>query len=144
MFKLVQLRCVTFLLIQLFSFSIYAQQKQLNGKIYEESKSKPFGQVSILFVNNSNLILNAYKSESDGTFNINVPTNAVKVVFSTVGFVKQEIHLATIIQPLDIIMKAEDLQIEEVEVVAKIKPDADLGFVNINKRELSSSIASID
>lgn len=144
MFKLVQLRGVTFLLIQLFSFSIYAQQKQLNGKIYEESKSKPFGQVSILFVNNSNLILNAYKSESDGTFNINVPTNAVKVVFSTVGFVKQEINLATIIQPLDIIMKAEDLQIEEVEVVAKIKPDADLGFVNINKRELSSSIASID
>lgn len=144
MYKHINLKSIICLLVQLLSFSAFAQQKQLTGKVYEQALSNPFAQVSILFVSSSDLILTAYKSEKDGSFQVNIPANATKVVFSTVGYVKQEFHLATVLGRLNVVMKIDDKQIEEVEIVAKVKPDADLGFVNINKRELSSSIASID
>lgn len=144
MYKHINLKSIICLLVQLLSFSAFAQQKQLTGKVYEQALSNPFAQVSILFVSSSDLILTAYKSEKDGSFQVNIPVNATKVVFSTVGYLKQEFHLATVLGRLNVVMKIDDKQIEEVEIVAKVKPDADLGFVNINKRELSSSIASID
>ncbi|MBL1408859.1 SusC/RagA family TonB-linked outer membrane protein [Sphingobacterium faecale] len=144
MYKHINLKSIICLLVQLACLSAFAQEKQLTGKVYEQTRSNPFAQVSILFVSSSDLILTAYKSEKDGSFQVVVPANATKVVFSTVGYVKQEFHLATVLGRLDVVMKPDDRQIEEVEIVAKIKPDADLGFVNINKRELSSSIASVD
>lgn len=144
MYKHINLKSIICLLVQLACLSAFAQEKQLTGKVYEQTRSNPFAQVSILFVSSSDLILTAYKSEKDGSFQVAVPANATKVVFSTVGYVKQEFHLATVLGRLDVVMKPDDRQIEEVEIVAKIKPDADLGFVNINKRELSSSIASVD
>ncbi|SKC06769.1 TonB-linked outer membrane protein, SusC/RagA family [Sphingobacterium nematocida] len=144
MYKHINLKSIICLLVQLFILSAFAQQKQLTGKVYEQALSNPFAQVSILFVSSSDLILTAYKSEKDGSFQVNIPVNATKVVFSTVGYLKQEFHLATVSGRLNVVMKIDDKQIEEVEIVANAKPDADLGFVNINKRELSSSIASID
>lgn len=144
MYKHINLKSIICLLVQLLSLSAFAQQKQLTGKVYDQALSMPFAQVSILFVSSSDLILTAYKSEKDGSFQINIPANATKVVFSTVGYIKQEFHLATLSGRLNVVMKIDDKQIEEVEIVAKVKPDADLGFVNINKRELSSSIASVD
>ncbi|WP_231389928.1 SusC/RagA family TonB-linked outer membrane protein [Sphingobacterium pedocola] len=138
------MKSIICVLLNLCCFSLFAQQKQIVGKVYDQSLANPFGQVSILLVSGSDLILTAYKSESDGSFKAQVPSNAVKIIFSTVGYSKQEFILATLSEKLDVVMKVDDNQIEEVEITAQVKPDADLGFVNINKRELSSSIASID
>ncbi len=144
MYKHINLKSSLFLFLTLYCFSLFAQQKQIEGKVYDQSPANPFGQVSVLLVNNSDLILRAYKTEADGSYQITVPDNAAKIVFSTVGYVKQEFNLSMVSKTLDVIMKVDDKQIEEVEIVAQAKADADLGFVNINKRELSSSIASID
>src|SRR5690606_16754270 len=65
-------------------------------------------------------------------------------VFSAVGYKKQEMNISSIAGALRVVLQVDDNQIEAVDIVAQVKPDADLGFVNINKRELSSSIASID
>jgi len=144
MYKLTRWCCILIFMIQLMTQNAFALQKQLIGKVYDQSQTNPFGQVSILFVNNNDLILSAHKSEEDGSFQVNIPANATKVVFSNVGYLKQEIKLSNVSSSLTIIMMVDKKQIEEVEIVATSKPNADLGFVNINKRELSSSIASVD
>src|SRR5690606_21581554 len=128
----------------LYCLGLFAQTKQIEGHVYDKVQSSPFRDVSILVVSSSDLILTAFKSESDGSFQIAAPANASKIVFSAVGYKKQEMNISSIAGALRVVLQVDDNQIEAVDIVAQVKPDADLGFVNINKRELSSSIASID
>ncbi|TJY66079.1 SusC/RagA family TonB-linked outer membrane protein [Sphingobacterium alkalisoli] len=124
--------------------SVCAQEAKIEGRVFDQALNNPFAQVSILLVNSNNLILRAVKTEADGTFVINKPENATKIVISSVGYAKQEFTIATINTPLQVVLKPDDNLIEEVEILARGKEEADLGFVRIDKRELSSSIASVD
>ncbi len=144
MYKHINLKSTIYLFLSLCSISLYGQQQQVVGKVYDQSRAVPFGQVSVLLVNSNDLILTAYKTDVDGSYQAPVPNNAAKIIFSAVGYLKQEFDLSIVSGTLDVVMKLDDKQIEEVEIVAKANPDADLGFMTINKREVSSSIASID
>lgn len=144
MYKHMNLKSIIYLFLSLCSISLYGQQRQVVGKVYDQSPSVPFGQVSILLVNSNDLILTAYKADVDGSYEATVPNNAAKIIFSAVGYLKQEFDLSIVSGKLDVVLKLDDKQIEEVEIVAQANSDADLGFMTINKREVSSSIASVD
>ena len=144
MYKNWSLLGILTLILNLVSFSISAQTNTISGRVFDQAEGKPFENVSILVVSNSDLILTAFKSEADGSFHVSYPNNAKKIVFSMVGYKKKEFLISSARNGMRVIMEVDNTQIEAVEIVGQGKREADLGFVNINKRELSSAIASVD
>lgn len=144
MYKNWSLLGILTLILNLVSFSISAQTNTISGRVFDQAEGKPFENVSILVVSNSDLILTAFKSEADGSFHVSYPNNAKKIVFSMVGYKKKEFLISSARNGMRVIMEVDNTQIEAVEIVGQGKREADLGFVNINKRELSSAITSVD
>src|SRR5690606_14742417 len=132
MYKHIKLKSIICLLLNLCCFSLFAQQQQIRGRVYDQSPAAPFGQVSILLVNNDNLILTAYKTEADGTYDVVLSNYAAQIIFSWVGYVKQGFSLSAISSTHNVTMQVDDRQIEEEEIVAQGNTDADLGFITIN------------
>lgn len=120
------------------------QSKVVTGKVFDNDRSLPFPYVSVMIVNQNDLILQGTKTGDDGSFRITVPEQGTKIVFSFIGYVKREIPISSISEPLSVVLLSDNQQLEEVSLTVQGAEKADLGFLTIDRREISSSIASVD
>jgi TonB-dependent starch-binding outer membrane protein SusC len=109
--------------------SLWAQERAISGTITSEDDGIPLAGVSVIIKGTTRGV----NSDAAGKFQINVPTNAIKLVFSFVGFEKKEIPIGT-----------------RNEINVGLKTDNQLGEVivtgyggTLTKREITGSISSV-
>jgi len=120
-------------------------QEILRGRIYAEVVGMPLANVSVTLVNASNLILQGGKTNEKGIFELPRHADAVKIRFTNLGYQSQEFRLQVgENRAFEVIMMPDRKELEAVEITGQHTPPADLGFLTIDRRELSSAIASVD
>jgi TonB-linked SusC/RagA family outer membrane protein len=101
-------------LLVLGSSTLYAQTKQISGKVFSSEDSKPIPGVSVTVKGASNI---GTSTNIDGQFTIkNVPTSAKTLVFRFVGFQTQEVAITG--SEINVTLTSETQKIEEVVVTA--------------------------
>jgi TonB-linked SusC/RagA family outer membrane protein len=115
----------------------------LRGVVYDKNGGKPLPDVSVMIVNANNLALNGNKTNEEGKFEIVNSKGGSKVVFSNMGYQTQEKEIGTHTF-FTIYLSEDSSSMEIVKVVSTVQKKADLGFLSIDKRELSSAVASVD
>ncbi|MFT4094658.1 MAG: SusC/RagA family TonB-linked outer membrane protein [Niabella sp.] len=114
-----------------------------NGVVYDKKDGKPLPDVSVMLVNANNLALGGTKTNEEGKFTVKNVGGAAKIIFSNLGYNTQEVLLGK--KTFFTIYLLEDSTSMDAVVVSQtVKKKADLGFLSIDKRELSSAVASVD
>lgn len=108
--------------------SAFAQQIQVSGTVRSSEDQQPLIGVNILQKGTANGIT----SDVDGTYNIEVPTNAV-LVFSYIGYETQEIPVNGR-TTIDVVLESSSQVLEDVVVT---------GYRKEIKSDVASSISSI-
>ncbi|MDX1470546.1 MAG: TonB-dependent receptor [Flavobacteriaceae bacterium] len=113
-----------------FSLQVWAQQKEITGKVFDE-EGIPLPGVTVV-VKNTN---NGTVTDFDGQFSLNVPDDKnTVVVFSSLGFATQEITIEN--QTEFNVTLAADLQsLDEVVVV---------GYGSQKRSDLTGAVSTID
>ncbi|WP_018626569.1 SusC/RagA family TonB-linked outer membrane protein [Niabella aurantiaca] len=135
---------VLFFIAIISGFILNAQEEAvIRGIVYDKKTNRPLADVSVMLVNANNLALKGNKTNTEGKFEIRSAPGAARVAFSSLGYQTQEFALSDK-SFFTVYMAADSGAMDEVQVVAAIKKKADLGFLSIDRRELSSAIASVD
>ncbi len=125
---------VCFFIIFIFSVHLYAQ-KLLNGKVLNE-KNEPLSSVVINVFNIQDEQLIAYGiTDEKGEYNIHIQTNEkkVKVLFSFLGYKKEERSIDNFAKKYEIKMKEEPFTLKEVTIKAlPIKTKGDTIIYNVS------------
>jgi TonB-dependent starch-binding outer membrane protein SusC len=108
---------------------LYAQNREVSGKVVDAKDNSPLVGVSIRAKNNTANTL----SQADGSFRLSVPENVTTLVFSYVGYGTIEQAISS--GPMTISLVAGDKAMSEVVVV---------GYGTRLKREVTSSISKIN
>ncbi len=119
-----------FLLLSFFSFLIFAlqaQERSINGKVTSAEDGSPIPGVTVMVKGTSQGTI----TDVDGNFQLSVPSDAEKLVFSFVGMLTQE---ADIQNNMNIAMKQDVVGLEEVVV---------LGYGTRKKRDVIGSVAQV-
>ena len=119
------------------------QTVMVKGFVYEGNKNTPIPGATVMFVNRNNRVINGIMTDLKGKFELKKPEDATKIVFSFIGLKTQSMDIDNKTY-FEVIMSPLNQEIEAIEIVSAKKPKADLGFISIDKKELSSAIASID
>lgn len=107
---------------------LYAQNREISGKVVDAKDNSPLAGVSIRAKNNTANTL----TQADGSFRLAVPENVTTLIFSYVGYGSVEQAIGT--EPMTITLTAGDRSLSEVIVV---------GYGTRLKREVTSSISKI-
>jgi len=130
--------------LMLVFFRLDAQEAaSIKGVVYEKASKKPLTGVSVMLVNRNDLAIAGTMSQADGSFEIILAEQAYKIVFTNIGYTTQEFVINNK-RYFEVAMVEDAGTIEDVTVVSTIKKKADLGFLSIDRRELSSAVASVD
>ncbi len=124
--------------------AVFSQTMLLKGVVFEEDKNHPLPGATVMLVNQNNRVLSGIITDVDGKFEIRKLDDAAKIVFSFIGLRTQVFDLKNNATSFTVVMISENKEIDMVEIVADKKPKADMGFISIDKKELSSAVASID
>lgn len=108
--------------------ALYAQNREVSGKVVDAKDNSPLVGVSIRAKNSTATTL----SQADGSFRLAVPENVTTLTFSYVGFGTIEQAIGT--GPMTITLTQGDKTMSEVIVV---------GYGTRLKREVTSSISKI-
>lgn len=107
----------------------WAQQKTVSGKV-TTSAGEPLPGVNVFIKGTTS----GTTSGSDGTYSIELPTGSGTLVFTTIGFMKQEVDAGTS-DKIDIQLKEDVLNLEEIVVT---------GLASTTKRaNLANAVATI-
>lgn len=117
-----------FLLLSLFTGSLYAQSIQLKGSVMDANNEPVIG-ASVLEKGTTNGIV----TDFDGNFTLSVNSKST-LVFSYVGYVTQEIPLNGR-HTLKVVMKEDALMLEETVVI---------GYGVMKKSDMTGAISSVD
>ncbi|QEC52389.1 TonB-linked SusC/RagA family outer membrane protein [Anseongella ginsenosidimutans] len=121
----------------------WGQQTVLQGGVYFATKNNPLPGVSVMLVNRNGLVLSGVNTDENGQFRIPHDPDAETITFSMIGFKTQELPLSGTTE-FEVFLLEDLAELEGVEVVAEKDPDVDLGFLSIDKSEMSSAVSSID
>ncbi|GAB3024157.1 SusC/RagA family TonB-linked outer membrane protein [Niabella terrae] len=115
----------------------------VRGRVFDQKTRKPLFEVSVMLVNANNLALSGTKTDTTGYFEIRILPEASRIEFSNLGYYLQAFDVLDKTS-LTVFLQADSGTMDEVQVVATGRKKADLGFLSIDRRELSSSVASVD
>lgn len=121
----VLLLCPLFMLIMQQS---WAQNKSVSGKVSDE-KGNPVSGASVL-AKGTNI---GTSTDATGSFALNVPSSASVLVISYVGYVSQEVSIAST-QNVTVTLQPESTSLSDVVVV---------GYGTARKKDLTGSVASV-
>ena len=129
MIKRQSLRCLLALFVFFLQFSVFAQQRNVTGKITDKATGNGLSGVTISVKGGNQTTTSA----NDGSFTISVPgTNAV-LVFSYTGYAPQEISAGT--SPLNVSLEVSTAQqLDDVVVI---------GYGAVKRRDLTGSVFSV-
>ena len=117
------------LLMLLCLSTLYAKaQQRITGKVTDENNS-PLGGVSIT-LNGKNT---GASTSEDGRFSINVPSAKGTLVFTSVGFAKQEISISGR-KSVEVQLQSEAAALNDVVVV---------GYGTVRKKDVTGSISTV-
>ena len=118
----------TFLFFNLVFIQLWAQNKNLTGKITDEN-GKPIAQASVIVKGTTIGTL----TSADGSFSISIPAKSKTLVISSLNFIKQEISVPSK-SNIVVALKASSAELEEVVVV---------GYGTQKKNEATSAVTKI-
>lgn len=108
----------TILVAFIFSFSAFAQQARINGRVTSSSFGESVASVSVTVKANNTI---GTRTDSSGRFELSVPSLPVTLVFSSVGFETREV-LVTSGTTIDVNLTATNVIGQEVVVSAARVP----------------------
>jgi len=114
-------------LLMLFSQAVWAQTKEVTGKVTDSKEGAALPGVTIKQKNGTANTM----TQADGTFKLTVPASATTLVFSYVGYTDQEVPIANL---MSVAMVVSNKALSEVVVV---------GYGTRIKRDVSSSISKV-
>ncbi|SFF03241.1 SusC/RagA family TonB-linked outer membrane protein [Thermoflexibacter ruber] len=106
-----------------------AQDRVISGKVTSSEDGNPLPGVNVV-VKGTTV---GTATSTDGTYKLQVPSNAQALIFSFVGFLNQEVQIGNR-STIDISMQTDQKLLTEVVVV---------GYGTQNKKELTGSVASV-
>jgi TonB-linked SusC/RagA family outer membrane protein len=107
---------------------VWAQTKQITGKVVDKATALGLPNVSVLAKGTTI----GTTTDADGNFKISVPTAAKSLIFSAVGFGKQEISISG--STVHVTMEAEAANLNEIVVI---------GYGAVRKKDLTGSVVSL-
>jgi iron complex outermembrane receptor protein len=122
-------KCVYAFLLLFFSFSLFAQQKTITGKIVDQESGQPLAGVTVSVKGTKTAVV----TNNDGTFTIAVPSDQSVLDVSYVGYTPQQITVGGQ-SSLNLSMIAADKRLGEVVVV---------GYGTQRKRDVTGSVTSL-
>lgn len=121
----------------LVSLSTFAQDKTVSGKVTDKSDGSGMPGVSVS-VQGSN---RGTQTDVNGTYNISTPANAT-LIFSFVGFTKQEIAVGTRSE-MNVVLASADKALDEVIVVGygtTTRKDATGGVTSLSAKDFNQGV----
>ncbi|WP_346237056.1 SusC/RagA family TonB-linked outer membrane protein [Niabella insulamsoli] len=113
------------------------------GVVYDKKGGKPLVDVSVMILNANDLALKGTKTSAEGKFQVTKIAGAAKLAFSNIGYQTQEWPIADK-SFFTIYLEEDSISMDVVKVIAAVQKKADMGFLSIDRRELSSAVASVD
>ncbi len=110
----------------LLSSYVFAQNKEITGKVTDQTTGKPISGVSIL----ANNVKGGATSKSDGSYTITVKKNSSTLIFSSVGFATQSISI-------------EDKTSIDVALTAQVKTEDDVIVIGYGTQKKSSVTGAV-
>ena len=107
----------------------YAQERRVAGKVTSGADNAPLVGVNVAVKGTPR----GTTTDASGTYALSVPSADVTLVFSAVGYVRQEQAVGTR-TTLDVTLAVEDRQLDEVVVV---------GYGTVKKSDLTGSLAQV-
>jgi TonB-linked SusC/RagA family outer membrane protein len=125
-------KCLTgiFMLLLLVCQQLYAQQQRTVTGIVKDEKGTPLSDLSIL----EKGIRNATKTDADGKFSLPLKSANPTLIFSYVGYVRQEKQLRAGENTVQITMKEDGTGLDEVVV---------MGYQDVQRRKTTGAIATV-
>ena len=114
-------------LLMLFSQAVWAQNKEVTGKVADSKDGTGLPGVTIKQKNGTANTV----SQADGTFRLTVPESATTLIFSYVGYTDQEVAISN---PMIVALVVASKTMSEVVVV---------GYGTKIKRDVTSSISKV-
>lgn len=139
------LQNIGILICLLLSFNLGAigQTEFVKGVVFDENKNNPLPGATVMFVNRNNRVVHGVITNVDGQFELRKSGEETQIVFSFIGFKTQSMDISNK-NYFEVVLQPDNQEIGVVDVVADKKPRAELGFLSIDKKELSSAVTSID
>ncbi|MEN9547558.1 MAG: hypothetical protein RIR12_149 [Bacteroidota bacterium] len=107
------------LLALFFSMSMQAQSVTVNGTIRNETSKETVPAVSVTIKGNSSA---GTYTDQDGKFSLKVPSLPVTLIFSSIGYVSQEVSVADAAKAVEVSFKVNNALGQEVVVAATRAP----------------------
>ncbi len=117
------------MMLFLLSGQLYAQQRVISGVVKDE-QGKPLADVSV----SEKGANNGTKTEAGGRFKISIQSAKPMLVFSSVGYLKQEYAVKSGNEIVDIVMKEDAAGLDEVVI---------MGYQDVQRRKTTGAIASV-
>ncbi len=141
--KILRNICILTGLFYHLSQDVFAQTDVITGIVYNETKDVVFPEATVMLVNRNDLVLNAVRTDASGKFQIKKHADAAKIKFTFIGYNPQEFTISSR-NRFEVVLLPSSSELEEVVIMARENKGADMGMLSINKKELSSAVASID
>ena len=122
---------LTVLFAMVFSATAYAQNRIVSGVVTGADDGLPLPQVSVLLKGTTKGV----PTNLDGEYRIEVPEDGSVLVFSFLGYVKQEIKIGTR-SIVNVILEVDVSELEAVEVVS-------VGYGQVKKDAVTGAMTSI-
>ena len=142
--KLIQCTFLLCLLLLVLPRAGQAQDIEVKGTVYENSKTNPLVGVNVILLNANNRIVLGTSTDINGNFKIRVPKEGIaKISFSFIGMISQTFPLEAG-KTYEVILKEDNTTLTEVVVRGNRNTKADMGLFQKDRRELVSAVTSID
>ncbi|SFF03193.1 SusC/RagA family TonB-linked outer membrane protein [Thermoflexibacter ruber] len=121
-----------FVLLVVFAFTslAQAQDRTISGKVTSAEDGNPLPGVNVIVKGTST----GTATGSDGTYKLQVPSNAQALIFSFVGFLNQEVQIGNR-STIDVVLQTDQKLLSEVVVV---------GYGEQSRKTLTSAITRIE
>lgn len=120
------------------------EMEKVTGVVYENQKGTPLPGANVILLNANSRMISGVTTNADGTFEIKyVAGTAQKIQFSFIGM-KAVIETLESGKKYEIILKDENIGLEEVVIKGTARPKADFGMLQKDRRDLGNAVSSVD
>lgn len=131
-------------LIVAFSFIpvVFAQTGIVKGKVVESPSGDPLPGVSVVEINENDRQLNGAVTDANGNYTLKITDVKNRIRFSGIGSktVVESINSRTVI---NMQMSNSTKELDEIVISTKKEDKPSVGFLNMNKRDLITSLSTI-
>ncbi|HWK07562.1 MAG TPA: TonB-dependent receptor [Puia sp.] len=118
------------LLLLLVSYSAFAQNKTLSGKVTDSKDGSPLQGVSVIPAGSSR----GTTTNARGEFQLSVPPTVKSLVFSSIGFTTREVPIGESGTAITVSLTAGNSSLNEIVVI---------GYGSARKKDLTGSVATV-